>query len=135
MLKSSAPSRYAVGDAMNPPSSLVPTLDLVHSAEAIEIAYRMSRMRVLERIPGNPIGIAFRAIDEGAIAFMAQHLPSPWFNGVSGLRAGHERHVQPLVEWYRDHSVKVRFVLEPGDYGAGLGRELLRLGYLPTGFH
>jgi GNAT superfamily N-acetyltransferase len=120
---------------MNTSASLVPTLELIHSAEEIEIAYRMSRMRVLERISGNPIGIAFRAIDEGAIAFMARYLPSPLFNSVVGLRAGHEHHVQPLVEWYRDHGVKGQFVMEPGDYNADLGFELARLGYHPSGFH
>jgi hypothetical protein len=59
----------------------------------------------------------------------------PHFNSVVGLRAGHEFHVAPLVAWYRDNDVKGRFEIVLGDYDAGLGRELARLGYYQSGFH
>jgi GNAT superfamily N-acetyltransferase len=120
---------------MSAVSPVVPTLDLVHRVNGVETAYTVSRMRVLESIPGNPIGIAFRKVDEAAIALMARHLPSPFFNSVVGLRVGHERHIQPLVEWYREHGVRARFVMEPGSYGPELGRELARLGYYQSEVH
>ena len=81
---------------------LIPSLRILRHTLECEIAYTLSRMAVLERIPGNPIGIAHRHIEGGAVALMARHLPSPNFNTVIGLRAGHEPHIEPLVGWYRD---------------------------------
>jgi hypothetical protein len=120
---------------MTAPATLIPALGLIHRALEADTAYTLSRMKILERIPGNPIGIATRRIDEAAVALMARHLPSPSFNRVVGLRAEHERQIAPLVDWYRDHGMTPRFYLEPGDYAAGLGRELARLGYYQSGFH
>jgi GNAT superfamily N-acetyltransferase len=114
---------------------MTPSLDRIRRTIDIENAYTLSRMQVLERIPGNPIGIAYRRIDDQVVARMARHLPAPNFNSVCGLRAAHERHIEPLVTWYRDNGVKARFEIVPGDYEAGLGRELARLGYYQSGFH
>jgi Acetyltransferase (GNAT) domain len=120
---------------LSAPSQLLPSLDRIWRTLAAELAYTVSRMQILERIPGNPIGIAFRRIDENAMALMAKHLPVPLFNSVVGLRAGHESHVEPLTTWYRDHDVKGRFEIVPGNDDAALGRELSRLGYFQSGFH
>jgi hypothetical protein len=90
---------------------------------------------VLERLPKNPIGVAYRRIDERIAALMARQIPSPSFNRVVGLRGGDERHIAPLVAWYREHDVNVRFEIVPGDDGAALGRELARHGYHQSGFH
>ena len=114
---------------------LVPSLDLVRRTVAAEAAYTLSRLQVLERLPGNPVGVAYRQLDDGAIAFMARHLPVQSFNTVVGLRAGHEHHVEPLVRWYRDNGVKGQFALVPGLSDAKLGRELARLGFFQSGFH
>jgi GNAT superfamily N-acetyltransferase len=111
----------------------VPSLDLVRRTLAADIAYTVSRMQVLERIPGNPIGIAYRWFDDGAVALMAHLLPA--FARVVGLDAKHAHHIEPLVLWYREHGVKPSFELVPGMYDAGLGRELIRLGFNPSGFH
>jgi len=40
-----------------------------------EIAYTVLRMRVLERLAGNPVGIAIRPREGGAVALMARRLP------------------------------------------------------------
>src|SRR5579862_9778582 len=115
-------------------ANLLPSLDLVHRSVATELAYTLSRMQVLERIPGNPIGIAYRRIENGPVALMARHLPSPFFNSVVGLRAGHEAHIEPLVAWYRENDATPRFLIVPGDDDAALGRELTRFGYYQSGF-
>jgi hypothetical protein len=117
------------------PARLAPSLDLVRRSVAAELAYTMSRMRILERIPGNPIGIAYRPIADGAMALMARHLPSPSFNSVVGLRAEHAQHVGPLAVWYRDNGVKARFAIVPGDGDAKLTQALARAGYYQSGFH
>jgi hypothetical protein len=59
----------------------------------------------------------------------------PSFCRVVGLRAGHERHIEPLVHWYRKHGIKPTFEMVPGHYDASLGRELMRLGFFQSGFH
>lgn len=87
---------------MLPHPALVPSLDLVHRITAVVAAYTVARMRILERIPGNPIGIAVRPVDT-AVALMARHLPSLPFNTVVGLRAGQAAEIAPLVEWYNEH--------------------------------
>jgi GNAT superfamily N-acetyltransferase len=118
-----------------PPVRLIPSADLIGRILDAETAYTLSRLRVLERIPGNPVGVAYRNIDNGVVALMARHLPSPSFNKVIGLRAGHEGHLAPLVEWYRESGADVRFEMVPGYYDQALGRELARLGYYQSGFH
>jgi GNAT superfamily N-acetyltransferase len=118
-----------------PPARLIPSAHLIGRILDAETTYTLSRLRVLERIPGNPIGVAHRAVDDGVVALMARHLPSPSFNKVVGLRAGHGRHLASLVEWYRESGVDARFEMVPGHYDPALGRELARLGYYQSGFH
>jgi hypothetical protein len=81
-------------------------------------------MQVLERFPGNPMGIGYRWIDHGAVALRAR---LGAFSRVIGLRAGHERHLEALVYWYREGSIKPTFEMVPGHYVPELGRELARL--------
>jgi hypothetical protein len=44
---------------------MTPSLDRIRRTLDAELAYTISRLQVLERIPGNPIGVAFRRIDDG----------------------------------------------------------------------
>ena len=75
-------------------SEIVPCLDRVQRIVAVDISYTISRMKVLERLPGNPIEIGYRWVDETAVALRSR-LPS--FTRVIGLRAGQESQIQPLV--------------------------------------
>jgi ribosomal protein S18 acetylase RimI-like enzyme len=111
---------------------LIPSLDNVQRTLATDISYTVSRMKVLERIPRNPIGIAYRWFDESAVALMAR-LPS--FCRVVGLRPDHAHHIEPLVRWYAEHDMKPTFETVPGQYDASLGRELARLGFYQSSFH
>jgi len=112
---------------------LVPSLALIERVLATDAAYTISRMRVLERIPGNPVGIGYRRIDDSAVALVSMFLPA--FTRVIGLRPGHEGEIEPLLAWYRGYGVKPTFEIVPGMYDAALGRELARHGFLPSGFH
>jgi ribosomal protein S18 acetylase RimI-like enzyme len=114
---------------------LIPSLRMVRRTLECEMAYTMSRMGVLERIPGNPVGVAFRHLEGGAVALMARHIPYAGFNSVVGLRAGHEQQIEPLIAWYRGQGVEAQFETVPGYYDPALGRELVRLGYFQSGFH
>jgi ribosomal protein S18 acetylase RimI-like enzyme len=113
-------------------NDLIPSVDVLRRTLATDISYTVSRMKVLERIPGNPIGIAYRWFDESAIALMAG---LPAFCRVVGLRPGHERHIEPLVRWYAEHDIKPTFELVPGQYDQSLGRELTRIGFYQSSFH
>jgi GNAT superfamily N-acetyltransferase len=113
---------------------MVPSLDLIHRVNEVATAYTIARMRVLEGIPGNPIGITVRATDN-VVALMARNLPSPGFNSVTGLRRGQADQIQQLVEWYRQHGMAGRFEIASGDDHPALGRELARLGYFQSGCH
>jgi hypothetical protein len=119
---------------MTSPPRLVPSLDLVHRVTETAAAYTIARMRILESIPGNPIGIAYRTADN-VVALMAQHLPSPSFNSVVGLRPGQVDQIRPLVDWYREHDVQARFEITSGDNDPALGRELAQLGFFQSDCH
>jgi Acetyltransferase (GNAT) domain len=118
---------------MSTSDRLLPSMRLVERVLAADVSYTISRMRVLERIPGDPIGIAYRWIDESAIALASRFLPS--FTRVVGLRPGHEPQIGPLVDWYREHGAKPTFELVPGMHDTELGRELTRFGFFQSGFH
>jgi GNAT superfamily N-acetyltransferase len=112
---------------------LLPSIGLIERVLAADVSYTMSRMRVLERIPGNPIGIGYRWIDDQAVALVARFLPA--FTRVIGLRPGHEGEIEPLLAWYREYGVKPTFEVVPGMYSVELGRELAKHGFLPSTFH
>src|SRR5262245_41422427 len=117
------------------PGQLTPSLDLVRRTLQVEAAYTLARLQVLERISGNPIGVAYQELADGAVALMAKNLPSPGFNSVVGMCAGLEPHVAPLIGWYRDNGVKGRFEVVPEYCDTEICRELARLGYYQSGFH
>jgi hypothetical protein len=108
-------------------------LDLVRRVLSADASYTVSRMQVLERLPGNPIGIAYWWVDEAVVALASRFLPS--FTRVIGLRSGHERHVEPLVRWYREQGLAPTFEMVPGMFDASLGRELTRLGFFQSAYH
>jgi GNAT superfamily N-acetyltransferase len=114
---------------------MIASVEMIDRVTEADVAYTIARMQVLEAVPGNPVGIAYRRIDDHTTALMARHLPSPSFNRVVGLRAGDERHIAPLDAWYREAGVAARFEMIPGHFDAALGRELMRLGYAHSAFH
>jgi ribosomal protein S18 acetylase RimI-like enzyme len=118
---------------MNSISRLVPSLALSRRVNETALAYTFARMKVLERIPGNPVGVAIRAFGE-ATALVARCLPSTYFNRVVGLRAGQAHLIQQMIEWSRERGAGGRFEIAAGDYEHDLGRELTRLGFYQSGF-
>ena len=110
-----------------------PSRELSRRLMRVDIAYTVSRMRVIEARPGNPLGVEVRHFD-GVVALMARRLPSMNFNRVVGLKAGDEPLIEPLARWYRDNAVAVRFELAPGDHSPELGRALAEHGYFQSGF-
>jgi len=117
------------------PSDILPSPELIDRTLQIENAYSISRMQVLESLPGNPVGIAFRQIGGAAVGMMAKHFPNPNFNKITGLGAGQEGGVEGLVAWCRDNGVTPRFEILPRGSDRGLCQELARLGFTVSDFH
>jgi ribosomal protein S18 acetylase RimI-like enzyme len=113
---------------------LLPSIELIHRANAASIAYTLSRLQVLERLAGNPIGVAYRLF-EGATALAAPGLPVSSFNTIVGLRRGQAHLIEPLALWSRDHGAKGRFEIAAGDDEPAIGRELARIGFFQSEFH
>jgi len=113
--------------------NLTPSLDLVHRVNEAATAYTTARIRILESIPGNPLGIACR-ITHNVTALSAQNLPVPAFNSVTGLRKGQAHLIRPLVEWYNKRGAAGRFEIASGDDDPALGQELAQLGFFQSRF-
>jgi ribosomal protein S18 acetylase RimI-like enzyme len=92
-------------------------------------------MRVLERLPGNPVGIAYRRVGRNGWALMAPNLPVPSFNAVIGLQAGDEGEIEGVLQWYREHEAETQIEIVPGFEDDKLLRELVRLKLYQSGFH
>jgi hypothetical protein len=117
------------------PGDILPSAELIDRTLRIENAYTISRMQVLESIPGNPVGIAFREVGGTAVGMMAKHFPNPNFNKITGLSAGQEREIEGLVAWCRDSGVRPRFEILPRAGDSALCRELSRLGFVVSDSH
>lgn len=117
------------------PSDFLPSAELIDRTLDIETAYTISRMQVLESLPGNPVGITFRRIGGTAVGLMAKHFPNPNFNKITGLSAGQEGEIEGLLAWCRDNGVKPRFEIAPRSADSVLCRELARLGFFVSDFH
>ncbi|HEX6686704.1 MAG TPA: hypothetical protein VF062_28280 [Candidatus Limnocylindrales bacterium] len=111
---------------------LLPDLALVRRVQAAESGYTLSRLKVLERLPGNPVGVAYRR-DGRVLAMRASRLPSPLFNRVVGMEDSQAARVAELTSWYRDAGVRGRFDVLPGESTSELCRRLAAEGYVQTG--
>jgi hypothetical protein len=117
------------------PSEILPSIELIDRTLQIENSYTVSRMQVLESLPDNPVGIAFRHIGKTGVALMAKHFPNPNFNKVVGLRGEDVGEVARLLQWYRESGVEPRFEILPRKSDGALCRELARLGLFASEFH
>jgi ribosomal protein S18 acetylase RimI-like enzyme len=117
------------------PNDVLPSAKLIERTLRIENSYTVSRMQVLESLPGNPVGVAFRPIGGTAVGLMAKHFPNPNFNKIVGLGRGQEGDIAPLTAWYRDNGVRPRFEILPRAGDAELCRELARQGFFASEFH
>lgn len=118
-----------------PGSTILPSVALMRCTIDIEIGYTLSRLKVLERLDGNPIGIAYRRFGRRGWALMARYLPVASLNRIAGLEPGDESGLAETLQWYRDHDVRPQIELVPGLADAAMARELSRLGFAPSAFH
>jgi len=112
----------------------VPSLELVKRVVRAECLYTLSRMRVLERLPGNPVGIEYKLL-ENAFAFSARHLPVASFNRVVGLSDAQANEVPALVDWFASRKIVGRFEIVPGIPCGDVLSALTAQRYAQTEFH
>src|SRR5262245_13601205 len=98
-----------------------------------ETAYRLWQLQTLQRLDGNPFGIAWRQLDAGAIALLARR-PGPAHNRVMGLRGDLIAEIEPLLAWYADAGIKPQFETISAYADSDLAGELARRGYYQSGF-
>jgi hypothetical protein len=118
----------------------VPERELVHSQEIVrrvldaECRYTLSRMGLLERLPGNPIEVEHRRVGD-AYAFSARHLPTPGFNRVVGLTDAQASEARTLVDWFEARGINGRFEITPGLDCPAVLAALHAAGYAHAAFH
>jgi hypothetical protein len=117
------------------PTDILPSAELIDRTLGIENSYTISRMQVLESLPGNPVGVQFRHIGGTAVGMMAKHFPNPNFNKIVGLADGQEAEIAPLIAWCRENGVKPRFEIVARTGDAALCRELAAQGFFASDVH
>lgn len=116
-------------------TSYVPSSELIARTVRLEADYTLARLRVLERLSGNPVGVAYRAFGASAIAMKARFLPVPSFNMVYGLDAGDEAELSDIVAWYDGPGAQPHIQLVPGRGEDVLAPTLAKLGFHQSQFH
>jgi ribosomal protein S18 acetylase RimI-like enzyme len=113
---------------------IVPSVELSRRIRNADCAYTASRVRLLEALPGNPMGAEVRRIGK-AWAFRVAGLPMASFTRVVGLEGAQADQVQPLADWFRDNGSLGRFEIAPDEAIDQLGPALTLAGYAHFAFH
>jgi hypothetical protein len=113
---------------------MIASLRRIRRIVEAQTAYRLWQLETLERLGGNPLGIAWRQLDEGAIAQMARRLPGPTHNRVIGLRGDLVAKIAPLIAWYAEAGIKPLLETISAYDDPALAGELARRGYYQSGF-
>ncbi len=114
--------------------SLVPSKAIFERVRRADSGYTHSRLAVLERLPGNPVGVESRQLGR-ATAFQARCLPIASFNRVVGLTDAEVGEIAGLLAWYRDADVAGRFEIDPDEPTTEVAKALHRAGYFQSEFH
>jgi ribosomal protein S18 acetylase RimI-like enzyme len=114
-------------------SVVVPSLGLIRDLARVDADYTLSRLQVMERLPGNPFEVASQRIDH--VTALRCRVRSRSYNRVVGLGAGDEDLVEPLLRWYQEAGRPACFEVAPGQWTESLARHLHDLGCSQSGFH
>ncbi len=107
---------------------MVPSRHVVRRVLTAEGRYTQSRLALLEKLPGNPVGVEQRRVAEG-FAFSARNIPVDGFNRVVGLTDAEAGAVSALIAWFEDRGLRGRFEITPGIDAPQVTRALVREGY------
>ena len=113
---------------------LIPSAELVKRVVNIECRCTLSRLGVLERLPGNPVGVEHKRVGE-AFCLSARHIPNSSFNRVVGLTDEHVEEVPGLIAWFEERKIAARFEIIPGIACPGVLKRLAACGFAQSEFH
>lgn len=115
--------------------ALVPDTDLVRRVHDTEAAYTASRIGILARLPGNPVGCAVRDLGDGGRAMQARHIPNANFNRLTGLGEAHAPHLAEHIAPYRAQNIAVAAEVIPGLTPEAVTQALAAEGFGHVRFH
>jgi hypothetical protein len=113
---------------------IAPSPDIVRRVIAAECRYTLTRLRVLERLDGNPVGVAYKLLGD-AFAFSARHIANSTFNRVAGLDDDQAHEVPGLIAWFAERKLAGAFEINPGTEQSAVMVALRAAGFANTGFH
>jgi hypothetical protein len=113
---------------------MIASLRRIRRMVETQTAHQLWQLETLERLGANPAGIAWRLLDQGAIALLARRLPGPTHNRVIGLRGDLVAEIEPLLAWYAEAGIKPLLETISAYEDPTLAGELARRGYYQSGF-
>ncbi|KGR74327.1 hypothetical protein [Ureibacillus manganicus] len=114
--------------------TVVVNKELALKIEQAEIDMLSSRLKAIQNIEGNPMGVEIQTFGS-ATAFLSQNIPGPSFNTIKGLRAGDEQYLEQILEFYQQKKIPVQFELTPAHTSKELLTYLSKLGFYQIDFH
>ncbi|WP_010676657.1 GNAT family N-acetyltransferase [Bacillus timonensis] len=113
---------------------MVVTKRFAQTLETSEIEVLHSRLRAIQEIEGNPMGVEIEKFGN-ATAFSVMNIPGPSYNTVKGLSDGDEKHLDAIIQFYRQKDIPVRLELTPGHVSSELLLHLGTIGFYQNDFH
>jgi len=114
--------------------SILVTERLAREIEESEINALESRLRAIQTLDGNPMGIEIGKFGN-ATAFLAKNIPGPSYNTVKGLSGEEIEYIGPIIDFYNEREIPARFEITPAHFSPDLFASLSHKGYYQCGFH
>ena len=113
---------------------LVVDRGLAERLEFSEIDTLNSRLTEMQKIDKNRMKVEIQKFGN-ATAFSVKNIPGPSFNTVKGLKDGDEKHIEKILDFYKQKEIPVRFELTPGHTSPELLTHLSETGLYHNDFH
>src|SRR5699024_2936396 len=107
--------------------SIIISKDVAREIEQSEIHCLESRLKAIQEMEGNPMGIEMKKIG-GAMAFSAKNIPGPSFNKVLGVSEDEMGNIDSIVDFYEKKDIPVRLDITPAHVSTGFLRTLFEKG-------
>jgi Acetyltransferase (GNAT) domain len=114
---------------------VLPSADLARRIHQTELTYTRQRLGVLQRLPGNPVGVEMEDLGDGGWFLQARYIPNIHFNRVGGLAETHIPRIAALADRYAQRGVAGMFDVIPGLTPEPVIEELQRVGIGHKSFH
>ncbi|KFM98863.1 N-acetyltransferase [Bacillus clarus] len=114
--------------------STIMTLDTAKDIESAEIDMLLSRLTVLQTIPGNPMQIQIERFGN-ATAFSSKVIAGPTFNTVKGITFTNTDEIGEIISYYHSLEIPCRFEITPAHANPELFRYLSEKGFYQSSFH